>query len=104
MQSVLSCARPPLAVTPTHMSIPPPEVSKVDTVSVWCDGSTDIRSGKLYRAASLGHPKVYLKIDGHGYVDCGYCDRRFVLEGGPADGVDQAALRDISEGADPGHP
>jgi uncharacterized Zn-finger protein len=20
-----------------------------------------------------------------GYVECGYCDRRFVLEGGPAD-------------------
>jgi uncharacterized Zn-finger protein len=20
-----------------------------------------------------------------GFVDCGYCDRRFILEGGPAD-------------------
>ena len=50
-----------------------------------------------------GHPKVYLEIDEHGYVDCGYCDRRFVLEGGPADGVDQSTLMDISEGGDPGH-
>ena len=60
-------------------------------------------SGQLYRAAALGHPKVWLQIDAHGYVDCGYCDRRFVLEGGPADGADQAALPDISEGGDPGH-
>ena len=85
------------------MSLPPPEVSKVDTRAVWCDGATDIRSGELYRAATLGHPRIYLRIDAHGYVDCGYCDRRFVLEGGPADGVDQAGLHDISEGADPSH-
>ena len=37
------------------------------------------------RAAALGHPRVYLQIDESGFVDCGYCDRRFVLEGGPAD-------------------
>ena len=66
-------------------------------------GATDIRTGKNYRAAALGHPKVYLEIDEHGYVDCGYCDRRFLMIGGPADGVDPASLRDISEGADPGH-
>ena len=85
------------------MSLPPPETSMVTTTRVWCDGATDIRSGQQYRAASLGHPKVWLQIDEHGYVDCGYCDRRFVLEGGPADGADQAALDDLSEGADPGH-
>jgi hypothetical protein len=35
---------------------------------------------------------VFLEIDEHGYVDCGYCDRRFILAGGPADGAEQAAL------------
>ena len=36
--------------------------------------------------AALGHPRVYLHVDDEtGFVDCGYCDRRFVLEGGPAD-------------------
>ena len=85
------------------MSIPPPEVSHVETRRVWCDGSTDIRSGKAYRAAALGHPKVWLEIDEHGYVDCGYCDRRFVLKGGPAEGVDQGGLVDIAAGSDPGH-
>lgn len=86
-----------------RMSIPPPEVTLVETHRVWCDGATDIRSGKAYRAAALGHPKVFLEIDEHGYVDCGYCDRRFVLKGGPAEFADQAALSDISEGGDPGH-
>ena len=85
------------------MSIPPPEISRVTTRRVWCDGANDIRGGKAFRPAALGHPKVWLEIDEHGYVDCGYCDRRFVLEGGPADGADQAELTDISEGADPGH-
>lgn len=85
------------------MSIPPPEVVLVEAPRVWCDGATDIRSGKLYRAAALGHPKVWLQIDEHGYVDCGYCDRRFVLKGGPADGADHSKLVDISEGSDPGH-
>jgi len=44
---------------------------------------------------------VFLQIDEHGYIDCGYCDRRFVLIGGPADGADQSTLPDISEGASP---
>ena len=35
---------------------------------------------------ALGHPRVYLRMDPEtGFVECGYCDRRFVLEGGPAD-------------------
>ena len=85
------------------MSIPPPEVTLVQSPRVWCDGATDIRSGLAYRAAALGHPKVWLQIDEHGYVDCGYCDRRFVLEGGPAHGADQASLPDIASGSDPGH-
>ena len=74
------------------MPIPPPETILVESTRVKCDGS-----GEIPRA--LGHPRVFLEIDEHGYVDCGYCDRRFVLKGGPADGVDQATLPDISSGA-----
>ena len=85
------------------MSLPPPEVSKVTTRRVWCDGATDIRTGKYYRSAALGHPKIYLEIDEHGYVDCGYCDRRYLLEGGPADRVAQSQLMDISAVAAKGH-
>ena len=83
------------------MSIPPPETLLVDTHRVSCDGSSGIRGGAGYRPAALGHPRVFLEIDEHGYVDCGYCDRRFVLRGGPADGADQASLPDIASGASP---
>jgi NADH dehydrogenase (ubiquinone) Fe-S protein 6 len=58
---------------------PPPETLKVSTLHVACDGSGDI-------APALGHPRVFLRIDPEvGFVECGYCDRRFVLEGGAAD-------------------
>ena len=61
------------------------EITLVDTPRVWCDGAGDIRGGETYRPAALGHPRVWLHIDEKGYVDCGYCDRRFVLRGGPAE-------------------
>ena len=69
-----------------------PEVIRTATARVACDGATEI-------SPALGHPRVYLQIDEHGYVDCGYCDRRFVLIGGPADGADQSQLPDIASGA-----
>jgi len=81
--------------------IPPPEITFVEKTRVSCDGSGGIRGGTAYRAAALGHPRIFLEIDEHGYVDCGYCDRRFILKGGPADGADQSKLPDISEGASP---
>jgi len=55
-----------------------PEVSYVSTPRVACDGATAIH-------AALGHPRVYLQIDEKGFVDCGYCDKRFILKGGAAD-------------------
>ena len=62
-----------------------PETTMVDVPRVWCDGSGDIRAGENFRPAALGHPRVFMQIDEKGYVDCGYCDRRFILENGPAD-------------------
>jgi NADH dehydrogenase (ubiquinone) Fe-S protein 6 len=73
--------------------LPPPQIARTSQARVACDGAHD------GIAASLGHPRVYLQIDETGYVDCGYCDRRFVLIGGPADGADQATLRDHGDGA-----
>jgi len=58
---------------------PPPEVFKVSTAQVACDGSGAV-------SPELGHPRVFLRIDpAVGWVECGYCDRRFILKGGPAD-------------------
>lgn len=61
------------------------EITFVDKRRVSCDGAGEIRGGSGYRPAALGHPRVFLEIDERGYVDCGYCDRRFILSGGPAD-------------------
>lgn len=72
----------------------PLEISRVTQRRVACDGASEIPGG-----AALGHPRVFLEIDETGYVDCGYCDRRFVLIGGPADGVDQSRLPDHGDGA-----
>ena len=58
--------------------IAPPETIRVNTPRVACDGSGEV-------PAALGHPRVWLEIDERGYVECGYCDRRFVLIGGVAD-------------------
>jgi NADH dehydrogenase (ubiquinone) Fe-S protein 6 len=55
-----------------------PETFRTRDSRISCDGSGDV-------PAALGHPKVWLQIDERGYADCGYCDRRFVLIGGPAD-------------------
>ena len=61
-----------------------PEIAYVTTPRVACDGASDTY-------AALGHPRVYLQIDEKGYVDCGYCDKRFVLKGGAADEAGGAA-------------
>jgi uncharacterized Zn-finger protein len=55
-----------------------PEIVYVASPRVCCDGATDI-------SPALGHPRVWLHIDEGGQVDCGYCDKRFILKGGPAD-------------------
>ena len=56
----------------------PPETQIVETSRIYCDGATEI-------SAALGHPRVFLQIGADGFVECGYCDKRFVLKGSPAD-------------------
>jgi NADH dehydrogenase (ubiquinone) Fe-S protein 6 len=48
----------------------------VDSETVACDG------GK----GPLGHPRVFLNMEGKGQIDCPYCSRRFVLGDGAASG------------------
>ena len=63
------------------MSIEAPETITVSETRVACDGG-----------GTLGHPKVYLQIGDEGFVECPYCDRRFLLTRGASDdhGVSQA--------------
>jgi uncharacterized Zn-finger protein len=61
-----------------------PETVSTASPRVCCDGASEIRSTGAYRPAALGHPRVWLEIDERGFVDCPYCDKRFVLEGAGA--------------------
>jgi len=54
------------------MPIEVPEIIECDDTRVACDGSGGV----------LGHPKVYLEMGDQTYVECPYCDRRFVLREG----------------------
>ncbi len=64
------------------------ETSRTTSARVCCDGANGIRTTGGFAPAALGHPRVWLEIDARGYADCGYCDHRFVLAGGPADTAD----------------
>lgn len=56
---------------PRHSTVfvPPPEQLIVATKRVACDGGGGV----------LGHPLVYMDMGEDDFVECGYCDRRFVL-------------------------
>lgn len=53
-----------------------PETIEVETRVVACDGGN----------AALGHPRVYLNMGDEKFVECPYCDRRFVLKPGAGGG------------------
>lgn len=65
-------------VAPSEPGMPasePPEVIVVDGHRVSCDGG----------GGALGHPKVYYELGDEDFVECGYCDRRFVRRGSVLD-------------------
>ena len=54
------------------MPIDPPEVIETDSPKVHCDGG----------GGALGHPRVWLQIpEDTGWVECPYCDCKYVLKG-----------------------
>ena len=53
-----------------------PETEEVEREVVACDGG----------GGPLGHPRVWLNMEGKGQVDCPYCDKRFVLKEGAGGG------------------
>jgi len=63
------------AITPNselQMPVEVPEIVEVSTSRVACDGG----------GGALGHPKVYLEMGDENFVECPYCDKRFVLKDG----------------------
>ena len=56
----------------SELRLPPPAIQTVTTWKVACDGDD---------AGGLGHPRVWLAIpQDSGWVECGYCDKRFVID------------------------
>jgi len=53
------------------MTIDAPETEVVTSWRVACDGGE----------GALGHPRVFLQIPrDEGYVDCPYCDKRYIID------------------------
>jgi uncharacterized Zn-finger protein len=54
------------------MPVEAPEIVETDNTRVACDGG----------GGALGHPRVYLEMGDENFVECPYCDKRFVLKAG----------------------
>ena len=71
------------------MTLPAPETTVVTHWKVACDGGE----------GALGHPRVWLTIpQDTGFVECGYCDRRFVLADGSEGPEDERLAPGVYEG------
>ena len=74
------------ALTP---DLPPPEVIQVRSKRVACDGV----------GGALGHPRVWLEMGEADFVECTYCDRRFVLAQGADCAEDERLAPGVYEGS-----
>jgi uncharacterized Zn-finger protein len=81
------------ATAPTAMDVdaiagPAPETISVRSHRIACEGV----------GGALGHPRVWLEMGAAGFVDCSYCDRRFVAVTGEGD-EDERLAPGVYEGA-----
>jgi uncharacterized Zn-finger protein len=68
---------------------PAPEVITVRSKRVACDGV----------GGALGHPRVWLEMGEADFVECSYCDRRFVLATGTEGPEDERLAPGVYEGS-----
>jgi uncharacterized Zn-finger protein len=68
--------------------LPPAEEIIVRSKRVACDGV----------GGALGHPRVWLEMGEAEFVECGYCDRRFVLAKGDPGHEDELTAPGVYEG------
>jgi uncharacterized Zn-finger protein len=67
---------------------PAPEVIVVRSGRIACDGV----------GGALGHPRVWLEMGEATFVECPYCDRRFVLPSGSEGPEDERLAPGVYEG------
>ena len=65
-----------------------PEVVLVAGHRIACDGD----------GGALGHPRVYLEMGADPFVECPYCDRRFVMAGAGAEAQSVPGVYEDSHG------
>lgn len=81
-------ARPLLEKSAALNNTEPPETVVVRSRRVACDGV----------GGALGHPRVWLEMGEADFVECGYCDRRFVLAGRASGHEDELLAPGVYEG------
>jgi len=79
----------PADAAPDANSPAAPEVVVVRTRRIACEGV----------GGALGHPRVYLEMGEDPFVECPYCDRRFVLAGGAEGAEDERLAPGVYEGS-----
>lgn len=78
----------PTATPTAALAFPPPESVIVRSHRIACEGV----------GGALGHPKVWLEMGAAGFVDCSYCDRRFIAATRPGD-EDERLAPGVYEGS-----
>lgn len=78
----------PTATTPAAAAFPAPESVTVRSHRIACEGV----------GGALGHPRVWLEMGAAGFVDCPYCDRRFIAATAPGD-EDERLAPGVYEGS-----
>ncbi|MDB5457316.1 MAG: hypothetical protein JWP92_2901 [Caulobacter sp.] len=68
---------------------PPPETIVVRSHRIACDGV----------GGALGHPRVWLEMGAAGFVDCSYCDRRFIAATAAGHDEDERLAPGVYEGS-----
>ena len=69
--------------------LPAAELVPVGSRRVACDGV----------GGALGHPRVWLEMGESNFVECPYCDRRFVLKAGDEATEDELTTPGVYEGS-----
>jgi uncharacterized Zn-finger protein len=82
----------PTAMEPAVTAVgagPAPEIVMVRSHRIACDGV----------GGALGHPRVWLEMGAAGFVDCPYCDRRFVAATAAGHDEDEQLAPGVYEGS-----
>jgi uncharacterized Zn-finger protein len=86
-----------MAKTPTA-----PTAMDVDAIAGAAPETITVRSHRIACdgvGGALGHPRVWLEMGAAGFVDCSYCDRRFVAQTAAGHDEDEQLAPGVYEGS-----